>query len=106
MNYTAALMFILPQAKWRFSGDVIPEGGWTYNDIIWEDLFHPKPTEAELETAWKYSQASMENDYRLQRLEHYPSADQQLAIIFDRGIDGWKEYIQNVKNNIPKPTVD
>lgn len=108
MDYTAAIMFLLPQAKWRFTGNVTPEGGWTYNDIVWEDLFHPKPTEAELSIAWKYCQKAYETgeDYRIMRTEHYPSAEQQLAIIFDKGIDGWREYIQNVKNNIPKPTVE
>jgi hypothetical protein len=106
MDYTAAIMFILPQAKWHFSGNTVPEGGWTYNDIVWDDLFYPKPTEQELQSAWNYSQATIRLgvDYRFKRLEHYPTAEQQLAIIFDQGIDGWKSYIQNVKNNIPKPT--
>ena len=108
MDYTAAIMFLLPQAKWTFTGDTVPEGGWQYEDIVWNDLFYPKPTEAELAVAWKYCQAmyATGEDYRLARLEHYPTAEQQLAIIYDRGLDGWREYIQNVKANIPKPNVD
>ena len=105
MDYRTALMFILPQAKWHLSGDQMPEGGWAYNDIIWDDLFFPKPTEEELIMAYKYAMASIGNDYRIQRREHYPTADQQLQMIYDLGIDGWKACIQNIKNNIPKPTL-
>jgi hypothetical protein len=103
MDYSIAIMFILPQAKWKLSGNTVPEGGWKYEDIVWEDLFYTKPTEEELQAAWKYAQLS--DDYRLERAKHYPTADQQLAIIFDKGIEGWREYIQNVKDNIPKPDV-
>jgi hypothetical protein len=105
MDYALAIMFILPQAKWRYSSDTIPEQGWTYNDIVWEDLFFPKPTEQELATAYKYATLSANTDYRLERQKHYPTPDQQLQMIFDLGIDGWKAKIQNVKDNIPKPAI-
>lgn len=105
MDYALAIMFILPQAKWRYSSDTIPEQGWTYNDIVWEDLFFPKPTEQELVTAHKYALLSGNNDYRLERQKYYPTVDQQLQMIFDLGIDGWKARIQNVKDNIPKPAI-
>lgn len=105
MNYSIAIMFILPQAKWKLSQETIPEGGWRYEHIIWEDLFFPKPTEEELATAYKYAMLSANNDYRIERSKHYPTVDQQLQMIFDLGIDGWKQRIQNVKNNIPKPAI-
>lgn len=95
-------MFLCPQAKFHFEGEPA-ETGWTYDNLVWDDLFFPKPTLEELQIAHKYSMIS--NDYRLERLKHYPTADQQLAIIFDKGIEGWKECIQNVKNAIPKPTL-
>lgn len=100
MDIVQALMFILPQAKWHFEGD-----GTDYENIVWDDLFYPKPSKEELQTAYKYAILSNASDYRLNRLKHYPTAEQQLAIIFDLGIDGWKSYIQNVKNNIPKPDI-
>jgi hypothetical protein len=106
MNYLNTLMFLLPRAKWKFPNNPIPEGGWTYEDLIWEDLFYPKPTKEELEIVYKYASLSATDDYRMKRQSHYPSAEEQLAIIFDKGIDGWKEYIQNVKDNIPKPNID
>jgi hypothetical protein len=105
MDYITAIMFILPQAKWKFSQETIPEGGWKYEHIIWEDLFYPKPTELMLQEAYYNSVRASEigYDYRLQRAEHYPTAEQQLAIIFDVGIDGWCKYIQGVKDKFPKP---
>jgi hypothetical protein len=105
MDYITAIMFILPQAKWKFSQETIPEGGWKYEHIIWEDLFYPKPTESMLQEAYDNSlrASEIDYDYRLKRAEHYPTAEQQLAIIFDVGIDGWRQYIQSVKNEFPKP---
>jgi hypothetical protein len=104
MNYLTALMFILPQAKWRLTSPM-PENGWTYDDIIWLDLFYPKPTDEELKMAYKYTSLSVTDDYRIKREEQYPSAEKQLAMIFDIGLDGWRDRIQNIKDNIPKPEV-
>jgi hypothetical protein len=109
MDIVQAIMFIMPMAKYTFNGDTLPEGGWKYSDLIWEDLFFPKPTEAQLEEAYALSKAAYshpDGDYRNLRKEHYPTADQQLAIIYDIGIEGWKAYIKNVKDNIQKPTVE
>lgn len=99
MNILSAIMFIMPMAKYHFDGEE-----QTYENLVWDDLFYPKPTKEELEVADKYSQLAV--DYRLERAKHYPTAEQQLAIIFDVGIEGWKSYIQNVKDNIPKPSLE
>ena len=98
MNITQSIMFIMPLAKWHL------EGGSTYEDLVWDDLFYPKPSKEQLQEAYDLSQKAMEIkfDYRLSRKEHYPTAEEQLAMICDVGIDGWKSYIQNVKDNIPK----
>ena len=99
MNISQTIMFIMPQAKWHL------EGGIEYENIVWDDAFYPKPSFQQLKDAYELSQKTYaaENDYRLVRKDHYPTAEEQLAIIFDVGIDGWKEYIQNVKNTFPKP---
>ena len=104
MDYLQAIMFILPTAKWHWK-DSNAGGNRTYEDIVWDDLFYPKPTQEELETDYKYSQLCLQNgiDYRIERRKYYPSPEEQLQIIFDKGLDGWREYIQNVKNNVPKP---
>jgi hypothetical protein len=108
MDIVQALMFIMPTAKYHFVSDTIPEGGWKYDDLIWDDLFFPKPSEAQLEEAYNLSVATFSSgkDYRVERREHYPSAEEQLALIYDLGIDGWKEYIKNVKKQIKKPEVN
>lgn len=97
----------MPMAKYHFSKDTIPEGGWKYEDLIWDDLFYPKPSEQQLQEAYDLSVATYasKTDYRVERREQYPTAEEQLAMIYDFGIDGWKEYIKNVKKNIPKPEV-
>jgi hypothetical protein len=107
MDIVQAIMFMMPMAKYRFTADTIPEGGWKYEDLIWEDLFFPKPTKEQLEQAYTLSVATYSSgrDYRTERREHFPTAEEQLAMIYDVGIEGWKEYIKNVKLNIPKPEV-
>jgi hypothetical protein len=99
MSIRLGLMFILPQAKYHFNGDE------TYANLVWDDLFFIKPTEDEVNMALKYALMSANSDYRMDRAKHYPSPAEQLQMIYDLGIDGWKNQILNVKNNIPKPNV-
>ena len=42
---------------------------------------------------------------RLRKLE-YPKIEEQLDLLFHKGIDGWKEEIQKVKDKHPKPVVE
>lgn len=95
MDIQTAIMFICPTAKWHL------EGGTDYEHLVWDDLFYPKPTKADLETALKYAQAG-DSSYKYERRKHYPSAEEQLAMIFDKGIDFWRERIKAVKDAIPK----
>jgi hypothetical protein len=109
MDIVQAIMFMMPMAKYHFDGDTIPADGWTYEDLVWDDLFFPKPSKEQLQEAYNLSVATYSNpegDYRNLRKEHYPTAEQQLAIIYDIGIEGWKEYIKNVKQTIKKPEVN
>ena len=103
MDISAAIMFLIPQAKWTFDGN-----GNEYTNIIWLDEFYDKPTEEEFAVAYKYVLKNIElgYDYRLERLKHYPTADQQLAMIYDLGIDGWKQQIDKVKAKYPKPQLE
>ena len=41
----------------------------------------------------------------LRRLE-YPKIEDQLDLLYHKGIDGWKEEIQKVKDKYPKPVVE
>ena len=42
---------------------------------------------------------------RLRKLE-YPKIEDQLDLLYHKGIDGWKEEIQKVKDKYPKPVVE
>lgn len=97
MDILAALMFLCPTARFRFEG-----GEQSYDALIWEDLYYPKPTIEELETAWKFAQAG-DGSYKAKRRAAYPSVEEQLATIFDIGVEGWLARIQTIKEAIPKP---
>ena len=38
--------------------------------------------------------------------EEYPKIEDQLDLLYHKGIDGWKEEIQKVKDKYPKPVVE
>ena len=99
----SALMRFSPQAKWEISNDADFENV-SYDEIIWHDLFFIKPTEENLSTLIEQSKASMDVDYLHKRRLAYPSVEEQLDYVFHNGIDKWKERIQSIKNNYPKPT--
>jgi hypothetical protein len=40
--------------------------------------------------------------YKTQRQLAYPPVEEQLDMIFHRGVDVWKEKIQQIKDSIPK----
>jgi hypothetical protein len=99
-----ALMFFSPQAKWSLTPGVSLEYV-TYANIVWEDLFYIKPTEAELQQYYEDSLIAYQAGelYKTQRQQAYPSVEEQLDMIFHMGVDVWKDRIQNIKNNIPRP---
>lgn len=98
MDILSAIMWMCPQAKWHF------KGGTNYEHIVWEDEFFPKPTQAQLETAHGYAILARQTgyDYRIERKKHYPTAEEQLAMIYDLGLDDWKARIDAVKLKYPK----
>jgi hypothetical protein len=101
----SALMRFSPQAKWEISINADPENV-KYNEIIWKDLFFTKPSEANLSILVEQSKVSMDVDYIHKRQLAYPTVEEQLDYIFHNGVDSWKERIQNIKDNYPKPTAN
>jgi hypothetical protein len=99
-----ALMFFNSHAKWSFTPGV-NSSQINYSNIVWEDLFYIKPTEAELQQYYEDSQVAYQTEefYKTKRQQAYPSVEEQLDMIFHDGIDVWKQRIQNIKDNIPKP---
>ena len=63
----------------------------------WEDV---KKAMDELEARY----ASFE--FQRKRKPEYPKIEDQLDLLYHKGIDGWKEEIQKVKDKYPKPVVE
>jgi len=45
-------------------------------------------------------------EYKELRKLEYPSIQDQLDLLYHKGIDGWKEEIKKVKDKYPKPVVE
>ena len=45
-------------------------------------------------------------EYQRLRKPEYPNIEDQLDLLYHKGIDGWKEEIQKVKDKYPKPVVE
>ena len=45
-------------------------------------------------------------EYQRLRKVEYPKIEDQLDLLYHKGIDGWKEEIQKVKDKYPKPVVE
>ncbi len=97
-------MLYAPTAKWEFNLDADIENT-LYSDIIWNDAFHTKPSEVTLNKLISDSEKADQanTNYQIVRKEAYPSVEEQLDYIFHNGIEAWKEKIQAVKDEFPKP---
>ena len=62
----------------------------------WEEV------EAELEKV-KLEFKSLE--YQRNRKPEYPAIEDQLDLLYHKGVDGWKEEIQKIKDKYPKPII-
>jgi hypothetical protein len=97
-----ALVSLRPGAIWSLDGD-------TYDGLKW--LEKPvskggkrKPTEEEVQAEVERLQAEYEyNQYQRDRATAYPSIQNQLDTLYHQGYDGWKESINKVKEEYPKP---
>ena len=44
-------------------------------------------------------------EYQRKRKPEYPKIEDQLDLLYHKGVEGWKEEIQKVKDKYPKPEV-
>ena len=98
MNISEALISLKPGAQWCLDGD-------TYEGLTWHDENElPPPTEEEIVAEIERLQAEYEyNQYQRDRATAYPSIQDQLDTLYHQGYDGWKESINKVKEEYPKP---
>ena len=85
--------------RWRVGVDSNKIGifGQPEDKPKWEDV---KKAMDELEAEY----ATFE--YQRKRKPEYPAIEDQLDLLYHKGVDGWKEEIQKVKDKYPKPVVE
>ena len=65
------------------------------------------PTDEEIDAKHEEMVKEWESlEFQRKRKLEYPKIEDQLDLLFHKGIDGWKEEIQKVKDKYPKPVVE
>ncbi len=101
-NIVDALLSLRPGSQWTSYGN-------HYNDLVWhepseEDGGQPKPTIEEIEKEIERLKEEYDyNQYQRDRVKAYPSIEDQLDLLYHGGYDAWKEEINKVKEEYPKP---
>jgi|LakMenEpi03Aug12_release.lakeMendotaPanAssembly.Ray.scaffolds.fasta_scaffold309851_2 hypothetical protein len=102
MDITKALVNLRPGAQWSLSGD-------DYEGITWlepneEDGGQTQPSKEEvLEEIERLKEEYVNNQYQRNRAKAYPSITDQLDMLYHGGLDAWKEEINKIKQQYPKP---
>ena len=95
-----AIKNLVPNAKFSISGN------FTYEDIIWQDE-RPIPNKEEVELETQKVQAEYDAlQYQRDRVEQYPSIQEQLDMQYWDAVNGtnkWQEAVAKVKTDNPKP---
>ena len=77
----------------------IPPDAKSYSDIIWI-----KETKKCSESDFNSALAEYEaNQYQRDRADAYPSWQNQMDMLYHKGVAGWKAEIKKVKDANPKP---
>lgn len=78
--------------------------GEEYASLQWFGTEETKPSQEILQECWdQYVFEREKNKYKDLRAADYPPVVDQLDLIFNGGIDGWRAVIQAVKDKYPKP---
>jgi hypothetical protein len=97
-----AIASLRPGAQYIIVNDDLNNIKW--NEPPEEEGGQSKPTEEEVFTEIERLQAEYEyNQYQRDRATAYPSIQEQLDTLYHQGYDGWKESINKVKEEYPKP---
>jgi hypothetical protein len=56
-----------------------------------------------IEKVEKYKNIHKNNQYQRDRAKLYPSIEDQLDLLYHKGYDAWKEEINKIKQEYPKP---
>ncbi len=92
MKITAILLEKMPGTSWEITEE-------DYNTLIFEDI-NLKPS---LEQLIEWHEGMKLLEYREDRRKAYPSIEDQLDIIYHKGVNAWKAVIKITKDKYPKP---
>jgi hypothetical protein len=93
-----AISAVCPNATWSLNEP------FTYEDLIWKDAVLKKPSKELVMAEYEKIKAEYESkQYQRDRQKAYPSISDQLDTLYHGGFDAWKETIDAVKNQYPKP---
>ena len=92
------LLSIRPGAKYTSRNEEI---------VQWDDEIQLQPTEEEIEEERKKLEAQwVADEYKRLRKLEYPKIEDQLDLLYHKGVEGWKEVIKETKDKYPKPVVE
>jgi len=96
--FTDAIQRLRPNSVWSVLDD-------DYEKLNWFDSNElPPPTQEEIEEEVEKLKIEFElNKYKEKRFHAYPSLAEQLDMLYHLGYDGWKEEINKIKEQYPKP---
>ena len=96
--HITAIKELTPTAKFRF------ENGNGYDNLVWlEEDESNKPTESAFDSKLSELQTRYNShEYQRNRVNEYPTIEEQLDKIYHEGIDAWKATIKAVKDKYPK----
>ena len=93
MNIAQALRSLRPNSSFGVIGD----------RIKWNDPDNEQPTEAEIDAEIVRLQAEYDaNQYQRDRAEAYPSWQEQMDLIYHKGVAGLKAELKKTKDKYPK----
>lgn len=89
-----ALLSLRPGAQWVLRGD----------ELEWLDTEQTQPTDAEIAAEITRLEADYAaKQYQRDRAAKYPSIEDQLDLLYHKGMTGWKAVITAIKEEYPKP---
>jgi len=90
---------LVPDLEFVISND-------SYESITFVNIPEGKdiPSKEEVEAEIERLKEEYDNlEYQRLRKKEYPSIEDQLDLLYNQGIEGWKREIDKVKNKYPKP---
>ena len=96
-GYAAAIWKLYPNSEFSISNNDMETLSWSNGNDFLPDIDLIEKTQKQLEIEYE------NNEYQRLRALKYPSIKDQLDVLYHGGYDSWKEEINKVKEEYPKP---